>query len=172
MTSSIFYHIYIIFKHLERCLLFLSYKFEESKIISNIENETVQLSKRDIKRQKIKEKLIDAPDIMYRCIFSYRVLRIFAWISLAELLAVGIPLLTRMSGTPLDRLIVFLYADALGIGQTMSMIFAIPFIMLYSYTRSHKNKTIDIAIPIASVALLALVYLEGIYQIAVDLVGH
>ena len=104
--------------------------------------------------------------------FSLHLSITIAVFALAELLAIGIPLLIRMSGTPLDRLIVFLYAGALGIGQTMSMIFAIPFIMLYSYTRFHKNKTIDIAIPIAGVALLALVYLEGIYQIAVNLVGH
>ena len=41
--------------------------------------------------------------------------------------------------------------------------------MLFSYTKSHKNKRIDMIIPIAAIALIALVLIEGGFQLALML---
>ena len=53
-------------------------------------------------------------------------------------------------------------------GQSSTLLLAIPFILLYSYTRNHKNKLIDIFIPIIGIGLVALVYIEGIYQLLIS----
>jgi hypothetical protein len=44
------------------------------------------------------------------------------------------------------------------------MIFLIPIILLFSYTRNHKNPKADTFIPIGGVALAFLVGIEGTYQ--------
>ena len=51
------------------------------------------------------------------------------------------------------------------------MVFAIPFILLYSYQRKHKDARVDIAIPILGIALIVVVYVEGIYQFIVNFLG-
>jgi len=53
-----------------------------------------------------------------------------------------------------------------GMGKSLSLIFIVPFILLFSYTKSHKNKRIDMIIPIAAIALIALVLIEGGFQLA------
>ena len=53
---------------------------------------------------------------------------------------------------------------AFKLGQTAPLLIAIPFILLYSYTKKHKNTLIDIFIPVIGVSLIALVYLESLYQ--------
>ena len=49
-------------------------------------------------------------------------------------------------------------------GEHYGMIFLIPVILLFSYTRTHENQKADIFIPIGGVALAFLVGLEGLYQ--------
>ena len=49
-------------------------------------------------------------------------------------------------------------------GEHYGMIFLIPVILLFSYTRSHENQKADIFIPIGGVALAFLVGIEGLYQ--------
>ena len=56
-------------------------------------------------------------------------------------------------------------AIGLGFGQSVSMILVIPFILLFSYTRTHKDTRLDMAIPIIGLIALALVYFEELYQI-------
>lgn len=55
---------------------------------------------------------------------------------------------------------------ACGIGQSMSLVFAIPFLLLFSYTRTHSKAILDLAIPVLAIALIVLLYLESIYQAA------
>ena len=57
-----------------------------------------------------------------------------------------------------------------GLGQCLALILAIPFILLYSYTRLHKNPIIDIIIPIGGIAFIVLIYLEGFYQMIINLI--
>ena len=58
--------------------------------------------------------------------------------------------------------------DTFGVGQASSMLLAVPFIFLYSYKRQHKDTRIDLLIPIVGIALIALVYVEGIYQFILE----
>ena len=51
-----------------------------------------------------------------------------------------------------------------GIGAHFSMIYIIPIILLFSYTRNHKNPKADIAIPIGGILLAVFVGIEGLHQ--------
>lgn len=51
-----------------------------------------------------------------------------------------------------------------GIGLHSSMIFIIPIILLFSYTRNHKNPKADLAIPIGGILLAVFVGIEGLHQ--------
>ena len=55
--------------------------------------------------------------------------------------------------------------ESIGIGKGFSLIVTIPFIMLFSYTKTHKNGTLDIIIPIAGLGAVLFVYLDEIFQI-------
>ena len=52
-----------------------------------------------------------------------------------------------------------------GFGECFSLIISIPFIMLYSYTKTHENKMYDVAIPFIGIGISFFIYIEGIYQI-------
>ena len=56
-------------------------------------------------------------------------------------------------------------------GQTLGLLLIIPFLFLYSYKRKHKDARIDIAIPICGIALMVVVYVEGIYQFILNILG-
>ena len=56
------------------------------------------------------------------------------------------------------------FFSALGLGESVLLLLLSPLMLLFSYTRTHKNKTVDTLIPFAGVALIALVYIEGGYQ--------
>ena len=45
------------------------------------------------------------------------------------------------------------------------LILAVPLVLLFSYTKTHKNPKIDLFIPIGGIALIALVLLEGTFQV-------
>lgn len=57
-----------------------------------------------------------------------------------------------------------------GMGKSLSLLFIIPFILLFSYTKTHKNKLIDTIIPVAGIAFIALVLIEGGFQLALMLI--
>lgn len=59
----------------------------------------------------------------------------------------------------------FTITDQLGIGQAAPMILAIPFILLYSYKKSHKNGTIDLLLPAFGLLLTVLVYTEWVFSL-------
>lgn len=66
------------------------------------------------------------------------------------------------------------HLNALGLGESVLLLLLAPLMLLFSYTRTHKNKTLDMFIPCAGIALIALVYVEGGYQfllMAPDLLG-
>ena len=52
----------------------------------------------------------------------------------------------------------------LGIGKSVSLIPMAPLVLLFSYTKTYKNKILDMFIPVVGVVLIIFVYLEGIYQ--------
>ena len=57
-----------------------------------------------------------------------------------------------------------------GMGKSLSLIFITPFILLFSYTKTHKNKLIDTIIPVAGIAVIALVLIEGGFQLVLMLI--
>ena len=56
------------------------------------------------------------------------------------------------------------YLDALGLLDSVILLVLSPLVLLFSYTRTHRNKTLDTLIPFAGIALIALVYIESGYQ--------
>ena len=58
----------------------------------------------------------------------------------------------------------YYHAIFLDIGETIPLILIIPFIMLYSYTRVHKDGPVDILVPMIGVGMTVIVYIEVIYQ--------
>ena len=59
------------------------------------------------------------------------------------------------------------FISAFGAGQAIMCVFAIPFLLLYSYTRDHKNTQIDLFIPVAGIGVTALVYVEFFFNFIV-----
>ena len=55
-------------------------------------------------------------------------------------------------------------AYAMGFGKSVALTLLSPLVLLFSYTRSHENKVIDILIPVAGVAFIVLVYIQGLFQ--------
>ncbi len=56
-------------------------------------------------------------------------------------------------------------AQETGFGKTAVFILIAPFMLLFSYNKSHKNPKIDTFIPIAAIAIIVIVYLEGFFQV-------
>jgi len=54
-----------------------------------------------------------------------------------------------------------------GIGNSTPMILVAPFLMLFSYTRTHKDTRMDLIINLIGIIALVLVYLEAAYQGAI-----
>ena len=57
------------------------------------------------------------------------------------------------------------HMNALGLGDSVMLLVLAPLMLLFSYTRTHRNRMVDTVIPFAGVVLVALVYLEGAYQL-------
>ncbi|MBO4326300.1 MAG: hypothetical protein J5950_03405 [Clostridia bacterium] len=53
---------------------------------------------------------------------------------------------------------------AIGFGNSAMMIVISPFILLFNYQKTYKNRTHDIFIPIIAISVIALVVLEIVYQ--------
>ncbi len=60
---------------------------------------------------------------------------------------------------------------AIGIGNSTGLFIAIPFILLFSYTRTHKPSAADLLIVISGFAMIGLVYLEMIHAILTKLLA-
>jgi len=59
------------------------------------------------------------------------------------------------------------YIDAFKIGECAGLVFAIPILMGFSYSRKHKQSNLDIIIVIGGIGLIVLSYIEMIYQIII-----
>ncbi len=58
----------------------------------------------------------------------------------------------------------------IGIGGSSALVLAAPIMLLFSYTRTHKNTRIEMFIPILAIIVLIFVYLEAMV-IATKMVG-
>ena len=52
-----------------------------------------------------------------------------------------------------------------GFGQTVPLLLIVPIIILFDYTKTYKDNKLDIFIPAAGIALTAVIYLEGGFQV-------
>lgn len=69
-----------------------------------------------------------------------------------------------------DELILYIFAKLsvltnAGMGGAVPLIMIIPIVLLFSYTKTHKNKNIDVIIPALGIALMAAVYFEGFFLV-------
>ena len=64
--------------------------------------------------------------------------------------------------TPFAEL--YRHAAAMDLGESVPLLLLAPIMLLFSYTRVHKNKTFDLLIPVIGVAAIVITYLEGLYQ--------
>ena len=55
-------------------------------------------------------------------------------------------------------------AAAFELGESASLLLLAPVMLLFSYTRTHKNKIFDTLIPAIGVAAIVVAYIEGLYQ--------
>ncbi len=56
-------------------------------------------------------------------------------------------------------------AMSIGFGKASCLIFFAPIVLLFNYTRIPKNKTVGMLIPVAGIAVIALIGIQGIYQL-------
>ena len=59
-----------------------------------------------------------------------------------------------------------------GIGASLPMILIIPAVIFFNYRKTYKNKMIDIIIPLAGVAAVAIVYVEGMFQVLLAIIRN
>lgn len=73
-------------------------------------------------------------------------------------------LLSYVTGSPevVNRVPFWVAAE---IGDSIMLIFVAPLLLLLSYTRRPRLQDNDLAIPVAAIALMGLVVLQGLYQI-------
>lgn len=55
--------------------------------------------------------------------------------------------------------------EVFGIGDSKFMFAIIPFVMLISYTKEHKNQTIDLFLPLASFAIIFVLIIDTLFSI-------
>lgn len=58
-------------------------------------------------------------------------------------------------------------ASNFGFGQATGLFLAIPFILLFSYTKVHKDKTFDAILPFIGIGLIIFAYSEAIYELLI-----
>jgi hypothetical protein len=56
-------------------------------------------------------------------------------------------------------------AMSIGFGKSTCLIFFAPIVLLFNYTKIPKNKTVGMLIPVAGILLIALIGVQGIYQL-------
>ena len=56
-------------------------------------------------------------------------------------------------------------AMSIGFGKSTCLMFFAPIVLLFNYTKIPKNKTVGMLIPVAGIVLIALLGVQGIYQL-------
>ena len=69
----------------------------------------------------------------------------------------------------IDAFVVVLFKDApiYNFGQTNGLILAIPFILLFSYNKTHQEREYDLLVPFIGIILLIFAYIEAIYEVLI-----
>ena len=56
-------------------------------------------------------------------------------------------------------------AYSVGFGKSLILMIFAPIVLLFNYTKIPKNKTVGMLIPVAGIALIALIVVQGAYQL-------
>ena len=99
--------------------------------------------------------------------FAAKMFLIVSLVDLALMLVLGFALMGQFSQTDAPFRTALNKVDSWGIGACAPLIFVAPFLLLFSYTRTHKDSRPDLIINLVGIILLVLVYLEGLYQVAI-----
>ena len=59
--------------------------------------------------------------------------------------------------------------NAAGFGESVMLMFVAPFVLLFSYTRKHKDTKMDLLIPMLGIAAIAALYLETLFRFLCEL---
>ena len=57
------------------------------------------------------------------------------------------------------------FMNGIGFTGSVVLVLAIPFVLLFSYAKTHNNKNVDKLIPVIGVALIVFVYIEGVFRV-------
>ena len=93
----------------------------------------------------------------------------------AILLVLKEPMVTELAASPEEAdmaVSAFNIVHSWGIGDNLMLLFIIPIILLFSYTRTHKSKLVDMAIPAGGIFLTVIVMIEGLYHVAVGFLSQ
>ena len=102
--------------------------------------------------------------------FSIQASILFAIFSLIDfILLISIMALSQMNGMNVEQSISF--ATDLGFGKSSLLFIAIPFILLFSYKKTHKDGYGDIIVPLIGLGLIGFAYIEGIYEIIINIMN-
>lgn len=64
-----------------------------------------------------------------------------------------------------DKAIYNSVALSVGFGKSVCLMIFAPFMLLFNYTKIPKNKTVGMLIPVIGIGLIALICIQGIYQL-------
>ena len=96
---------------------------------------------------------------------------IFAVIDVIAVIALAVlHMIANNSGTSEEELTSAMnIVTSWGFGDTARMLLIAPLLLMFSYTRTHKNKLIDLAVPLAGVALIVIVYVDKLFGAVCEL---
>ena len=97
--------------------------------------------------------------------FTAKILALTAVLDIIAVIAVIVSLYLQNPDGEIDKKFFLPHLDALGLGESITLLLIAPLMLLFSYTRIPKNPGMDILIPIFGVAVIALIYFEGFYQL-------
>lgn len=96
--------------------------------------------------------------------YSWKISKLFLIFGILDLIVLFVAVFLMLKGGIAETDLLG-YIMVLEFGDNVPLILAIPFVMLFSYTKVYDDTKLDLLIPIAGIGLTVLVYLESIYQI-------
>ena len=106
--------------------------------------------------------------------FSIMISIVFLVISIVDLflfIFFSVILAKGMGGSDTAVEIAMNISQTLGFGNSMTLALIIPIVILFSYTKTHKNKKIDTLIPAIGIIFILITYIEGMFQVFIHNVG-
>ena len=121
--------------------------------------------KRGGTRSEYKEFLKTNTNSLHFSIFASIAFSVGFFIDILLFIVLFIIVVPYMSGDTIEAQILNTVNEVYswGFGQSLIFLLLIPIIMLFSYTRVHKNSMLDTFIPLGGLGLTAFVYVESIY---------